>query len=224
MLPPASLAASQHPDCNSATLAMAIQRGDIAMVGDLVRRGATLPEPYHCAKCQACLFGPDMMRTLLVSPAIRSNISIPDDNGDCILHFVLRTPATGNPKMQIVSILLEHGAEVHQPDRLGETVLHILARMPDAEEARLLPVLLANCDPLPILNHQNNHGDTALIVAVIRDHYEAASLLLNFGADPNIAGEDGNLAAEYALRMGKMEMLALLQRFGGKIGEWLAVE
>lgn len=226
MSPASSSMASQDLDYDSTALAMAILSGNEANVEDLVRLGATLSERHYWTLYQACLIGPDMIKALLVSPDITFNIRIPDDGGDSILHFVLRTPASrfGADKMQVVALLLEHGTDPFQVDHLGETALHILAGMPGEDETQLLRRMLASSCPLSALNHQNHYGDTALFVAVICNHYNAANLLLNLGADPNIKGEDGVGAAQYAFQVGSMEMLGLLQRFGAEIGEWMAID
>lgn len=154
------------------------------------------------------------------SPEITFNISIPDEGGDSILHFVLRTPNTrfGTSKTEIVELLKEHGADLFQPDRLGDTALHILASMPGEEDVQILRQILFGSGPVPYLNNQNHYGDTALTVAVQCNHLQAASLLLAVGADPNIKGEDESTAAQYAFQLGHMEMLALLWNSGAEIG------
>lgn len=213
-------------DNDSVVLAMGILRGNVSNVEALVHLGATISERHRWTLYQACLVGSDMMKALLVSPEICSNICDPDESGDAILHFVLRTPCTrfSTSKMQVVQLLLEHGADLFQPDRLGETSLHILAAMSGEEEVQIFRTILFSSRPVPCLDHQNHYGDTALIVASICGHLEAARLLLSVGADPNIMGEDGMVAAQYAYQQGNLGMLDLLQEYGAETGEGMALD
>ncbi|MGW0737496.1 ankyrin repeat domain-containing protein [Streptomyces sp. NPDC002851] len=67
------------------------------------------------------------------------------------------------------------------------------------------------------VNHVNNLGWTALLEAVIlgdggRDHQRAVELLLDGGADPDLADRDGVTALQHAERRGYDEIAKLLRR------------
>lgn len=111
-------------DYDSVILATAILRGDVATVDLFVRLGATISEQHQWTLYQACLEGLDMIKALLASPDITSIFCQPNEGGDSILHFILRAPSTRfhNNKSQVVELLSEHGADLFQPDQLGETV------------------------------------------------------------------------------------------------------
>ncbi|CAN8096760.1 unnamed protein product [Discula destructiva] len=213
-------------DYDSTVLAMAILRGDLDTVVSFVGLGATISERHHWTLYQACLVGVSMVEALLACPDIAIKMSSPDENHDTILHFVLRTPSVrfGTNKPKIVKLLAEHGADCFQPDRLGETALHILAGVPGEDEIEMLEDMVSGSGPVPHLNDQNIYGDTALIVAVLCNNVGAVKLLLDVGAEPNIQGEHGIVATQYALQQGNLEILALLTNAGGELVEEMAVD
>ncbi len=80
---------------------------------------------------------------------------------------------------------------------------------------RVVDVLIAAGAPL---DHVNNLGWTALIESVVLgdggpDHVETARLLLEAGADPDIADRGGITPAQHARRAGFDEMSNLFDRF-----------
>lgn len=151
---------------------------------------------------------------------ISFNLHIPDENGNSILHYVLRTPVSRfkGGKFQIIELLCHGGADPFERDRLSETALHILAAQPGDENLELLQwILRGSCGgPIPFLNHQNLYGDTALVSAAVSHNVSAAKLLLEFGADPNVPDDLGDNAAQYALRGEDLEMLEVLYEFGAR--------
>lgn len=219
-------AQSLVPDYDSAVLAMGILAGNVAHVEALVRLGATISERDRWTLYQACLVGSDMVQALILSPQISSAICSPSESGDAIVHWVLRTPCTrfGTSKQYVIELLWDQGADLFEPDRLGDTCLHVLAAMPEEGNAEILRSILSERGRTPCLDNQNHYGDTALIIAVICNHFEAATLLLSFGADPNIKGEHGMVAMHYAVQQRNLEMLALLQQYGAENGEEMVID
>lgn len=194
---------------------MAILGGDTAQVESMVNLGARLSAEHHWILYQACLQGTDMLKAVLRNAPSNTDLDL-SPNGDSILHLALRTPARrfGTEKVKVAELLFDNGADPFRQDRLGETALHILAAMPADEEIELLRTLLDGSGPIPYLNQQNMYGDTALIIAVTSYNIDAARLLLAVGADPNMKGEYGNTAYQYAYQQGNTEMLELLYHFG----------
>lgn len=101
--------------------------------------------------------------------------------------------------MEVIELFSSYGADLFQPNRLGETSLHILAAMLGEDEAEILCLILSGKGPVPYLNYRNYYSDTALIVAVIYNHFETVRMLLRVGVDSNIKRDNGMLAAQYAL-------------------------
>ncbi|KUI64510.1 Palmitoyltransferase akr1 [Cytospora mali] len=200
----------------ASVLAMAILTGNTTEVQSLVNVGVTISERHHWTLYQACLQGVDMVGALLASPDINFNIDIPNDGGDPILHYVLRTPGSRfeGGKTSVVRLLLAHGADPFKHDRFGETALHILAGNTEEE----IELVSGNVLPPP-LDDQNHYGDTALIVAVISRNLAAARVLLEAGANPNLKGEQNSTAAQYAERQGCLDMMCLLVGFGAELDD-----
>jgi ankyrin repeat protein len=106
--------------------------------------------------------------------------------------------ATAERHPDVVRFLIEHGADVRAATRHGFTALHFAAREGDVEIARM--ILSAGVDvdvqsvsdPTlkgrgPAFDAMRSAGSTPLLVAVTRGHVKLALLLLEQGADPNIA-------------------------------------
>lgn len=211
--PSSSFQQSPILDYESDMLAIGILAGNVAHVEALVRLEATVSVRHHWTLYQACLVGSDIVQALLLSPQISSALYDPAESGDAIVHWVLRTSSSrfSTLKQQVVELLSKHSARFFEPDKLRETYLYILAAIPEEEEAEILRVILLERGRTPCLNHRNHSSDTALIIAIIYNHLEAAKLLLNLGADPNIKGEGGLPAIYHAIYQSNLEMLALLQ-------------
>ena len=64
-------------------------------------------------------------------------------------------------------------------------------------------------------NLRNEKGDTLLMLACYHGHLDAARVLLEHGADPNLPAELGNLSPlQAAQSRGDAELLPLLQAYG----------
>ena len=114
--------------------------------------------------------------------------------------------AAGNHS-EVVRELLERGADVNAPAKSGFTPLMFAAQQGDLESARMLLAAGAN------VNAATNQealwqGDTALLVASASGHEALSIFLLEHGADPNAADENGFTALHFAVMKG----LALITR------------
>ena len=79
---------------------------------------------------------------------------------------------------EIMQVLAEHGIDIFNKDKQGNTVLHTAARYP--ERKNILKMLLDSHFPTDITNVD---GDTALHIAAQRNNKEAIELLLEAGAE-----------------------------------------
>ncbi|KAJ6031165.1 hypothetical protein N7540_001897 [Penicillium herquei] len=86
-------------------------------------------------------------------------------------------------------------AQLHIPDSLGQSLLHLAAERGDT---RIVESLLKISD----LNHRSSDGQTALHRAAWGGSVSVVKLLLDHQIDPNVTDNDGNIALHIAARMG----------------------
>ncbi|KAF5281784.1 hypothetical protein FQR65_LT14531 [Abscondita terminalis] len=105
------------------------------------------------------------------------NINVPNKNGETPLLVALR-----EHRWVIAELLLLHGADVNTiENEYGRTCLHYVA---DSAEDKLMTLLIEKgCD----VNAQQYDGLTALMEAIRSGMYTMVKILLDNGADPNIA-------------------------------------
>ncbi len=73
-------------------------------------------------------------------------------------------------------------------------------------EAILSTLITAGAD----LNLQDQHGNTALLWAILWGNIEAVRILLSAGANPHLRNHDGQNALEFAQHQGRMEIAKIL--------------
>ena len=64
------------------------------------------------------------------------------------------------------------------------------------------------------IDKQDNHGDTALIYAAIKNNIEIVKLLLNSGADIDKQNNNGDTALIYAAYRNNLEIVEILLDYG----------
>ncbi|WP_042168397.1 ankyrin repeat domain-containing protein [Paenibacillus gorillae] len=117
---------------------------------------------------------------------------------------------------EILQILIEAGADPAMTNRFGGTAL-----IPAADRGHVDIVRMLLADSGVSINHVNNLGWTALLEAVIlgdggQRHTEIVQLLIDNGADVNIADHDGTTPLQHAKKRGYQAMIAALEAAGGK--------
>ncbi|GGG66711.1 ankyrin repeat domain-containing protein [Paenibacillus radicis (ex Gao et al. 2016)] len=117
---------------------------------------------------------------------------------------------------EILAILIEAGADTTITNRFGGTAL-----IPAADRGHVEIVRTLLADSGVAINHVNNLGWTALLEAVIlgdggQRHTEIVQLLLDNGANVNLADNDGTTPLQHAKKRGYKTMIAALEAAGGK--------
>ncbi|MCY4173388.1 MAG: ankyrin repeat domain-containing protein [Cyanobacteria bacterium MAG CAR3_bin_5] len=143
--------------------------------------------------------------------------------------------------VEMVELLLQHGADINAEDRSENSPLHLAIYAGHGDLARLLieagadvqarnhagntPVQMAAFAGLPEVikllvdagspvNLQDQVGDTPLHDAVLQGQAEAARVLLEAGADVNAANNAGHTPLELARQQGHENVAAVLQAAG----------
>ncbi|KAJ5164960.1 uncharacterized protein N7500_006790 [Penicillium coprophilum] len=131
-------------------------------IRQLVDRGADITAQDKSGKtvahaliaCQATEDNISIMRALFdQNPSI---VQLGDEAGDTPLHYALRKRWI---QFEHVDLLLEYGADLHQPDSNGDTVLHILCTRASDNKTRIEHFLALGLD----INARNKKGDTPLM-------------------------------------------------------------
>lgn len=112
-------------------------------------------------------------------------------------------------RLEILRMTLDHGADLASVNRYGGTALIPAAHHGHVETVRVLLQTATDID------HVNNLGWTALLEAVILGdggpvYIEIVKLLLDAGANAEIADNDGVTPLEHAKRSGYLEITELL--------------
>lgn len=188
------------------------EQGDLENVLQLLQEGAQINATDHNGRTAAVAATHnnqvEVVKALIENGA---DINIRDNRSDNVLLYA---GATGYP--EIVALAVEAGASTTLTNRFGGTAL-----IPAAERGHIevIQYLLEKSDV--DVNHINNLHWTALIEAIIlsnggETHQKIVQMLLDHGADPNIADGDGVTPLQHAQQKGYKEIEQILLEFGAK--------
>lgn len=110
-----------------------------------------------------------------------------------------------------VGALLEHGADPNAKDKLGTTVLHLVALWGHADLAQILIAKGAN------VNAKDDERWTPLHVAAMKGHKGVVELLLGKGAGFNVIDRKGKTPLDLAKENGRTEVVTFLRNFGARV-------
>ncbi|KAF6527458.1 hypothetical protein HZS61_010502 [Fusarium oxysporum f. sp. conglutinans] len=163
-------------------LVHAVLAGDCARARCLSMLGFAVPAADSWVVYQACLQGIKMMHSLSFSARANLNRVMPWQMGDRNFHFLLRTPSDRfmGTKMIAIAYLIRHGAHPLEPDRLGNTALHILAEVLTQTET----------DGFGILRNMLKEDNNEFISRTIRDTCRSKIDTRNIPTGPG----EGNVA------------------------------
>ncbi len=114
-------------------------------------------------------------------------------------------------KTEVVTYLLENGADIHATDYKGHTALLNAAYNGHNEVVEELLKKGAK------INERNNYNWNALMQACFEGHYETAKLLLEKGSPTDeIDKERGATALSLAKHFGHKKVISLLESYGAK--------
>ncbi|QMV45020.1 hypothetical protein FPL14_15065 [Cohnella cholangitidis] len=192
-------------------LIAAAERGDTATLRKLLEEGADLnvQDMRGRTAIMAATYAdkPDAVRLLIEAGA---DIDKQDQLKN---NPFLYSGAEG--LLDILKLLIEAKADTKLTNRYGGNALIPAAEKGHVENVRtLLEATDVN------VNHVNNLGWTALLEAVIlsdggEKHQQIVRLLIEHGADVNIADNDGVTPLQHAKRQGFMEIGHMLMVAGG---------
>ena len=95
--------------------------------------------------------------------------------------------------IDIIDTLLKEGADPNIPDTDGNTYFHYAVDKKCPKE--FLQAITGHCTDINATNQEN---ETALLLACVHGEYSKICVLLEAGADPNIANKNGNACIHYA--------------------------
>lgn len=108
--------------------------------------------------------------------------------------------------INVVSFLLENGANINEKDAIDQTPLII------ASQNGCRDIVLALLDAGANIHHRNDQGENALISAAQEGHIDTVKLLLDAGADVNQPNADGETPLSLIIRLKqKKELIDLLR-------------
>ncbi|WP_246188150.1 ankyrin repeat domain-containing protein [Paenibacillus tengchongensis] len=191
-------------------LIVAAEQGDIAAVTALLNEGADINGTDERGRTAvlAATHGnqPEAVKKLIAAGA---DLNLRDHRSD---NPLLYAGAEGMP--EIVKLAVEAGADTALTNRYGGTALIPAA---DRGHVEIVQYLLEHSDVK--VDHINNLGWTALLEAVLlgdggERHTQIVRLLIEHGADVNLADKDGVTPLAHAESRGYADMAALLKDAG----------
>lgn len=201
-------------DNDGTALLAAVHRGNVETFEALMRYGADInarfgndPTPLEFAATHVNL---TMVKAIIASAP---DMKAKDRDGYTSLHCALRADLGRPESLEILHILLRHGADINVRC-LGEPPLLTAVTTNDHHAMEHVQVLL---DYRPDVNASDASGRTALHAAASRGAVVTINLLLGNGADANASDKTGRTALHEAVRRGAIDTVKLLMSNGANV-------
>ena len=205
------MTAPAHAQNRDQVLISAAGKGDLANVERLIREGASVAARDGRGRTALLLATHGnhvgVARALIAAGA---DVNAKDDIQDSPYLY-----AGAEGRTEILKMTLAAGADLKSVNRYGGTALIPAAHHGHPEPVRILLGTAIDKD------HVNRLGWTALLEAVILGdggpiHTEIVRLLVEAGANVNIADREGVTPLQHAKRRGYAQMVRILEARGGK--------
>ena len=195
----------------SARLLASVERGDVAGVRRALAEGARVD--VRDARGRPALLVATYRNDVAIARALidaGADVNAKDSIDDSAFLY-----AGAEGKVEILKLTLAHGADLRSLNRYGGTALIPAAHHGYIENVRIL--LGTKID----IDHVNNLGWTALLEAVIlgdggTTHTEIVRLLVEAGANPNLADRGGVTPFMHARQRGYGRIVAIIEKSGGR--------
>lgn len=189
-------------------LILAAENGDTPAVLQLLRAGADI-NGVDARGRTAVMAATHSNQVGTVQALIQAgaDINLPDDRMDNVFLY-----AGAEGLLEILKLAIDANADTHLTNRFGGTALIPAAERGHVEIVREL-LTRADVD----VNHVNNLGWTALLEAIVlsdggKRHQQIVQLLVDHGANLNIADKDGVTPLEHARARGFKEIARILEK------------
>lgn len=212
----------------------AIVSGDASKLEQLLKNGADPNQrtPWGWAALHQAMFAPIAVADTLLNAGADANVRIRGtgaDNGWTPLFF-----AATQGRQELITDLLNHGADVNAADNAGHTALFYAIQRQQKEVASLLvesgtrplgftPTPALTVRPMTYIGgpHPKALAIPPLFQAVRSHNEKAVAELLKNGADPNERAPDGWMPLHQAM-YGDVEICRLLIAYGADVNARVA--
>ncbi len=188
----------------STALMIASSRNNDKSVKALIEAGAIIDKKTKAGK--------SALSIAVISRFYESTEELLNGGADANQKFrdhqsILMLACAGGGGSDIVKLLIEHGADMHEIDDFGNTAIMFAAIAGDIDS---IHVLFSFSASKTIINHQNNDGKTALMFAASRDHVNVLKSLIDYGAKLDLKEKHGYSAIKIASETSKIESFNML--------------
>lgn len=204
--------ASPKPVPNSSELFAAVSARQAVRVAELVKQGANLNAQDDQGRTPAMVatYNNDYPTAKVLIEA-GADVNIRDNMTNNPFLY-----AGAENMMDILQLTVKHGADVTLLNRYGGTAL-----IPAGEHGHVEIIKYLLETTKIDINHVNNLGWTALLEAIVLNNggsrqQQAVQLLVDHGADVNIADKNGVTPLQHARAKGFTEIVRILQKAGAK--------
>lgn len=143
---------------------------------------------------------------VMISQASQNVMTSSADAGGTPLHYAAYTG-----QLDVVKLLISHGADINQVYNDGIVALHMAANQGHLDIVEFL------IDKGADINQRTENGNTALIWAAAEHRLDVVKFLVDKDADINQTNNNGDTALIYAAREGHVDVVKLLVDKGADV-------